>query len=254
MDFINFLLLLAVSFLSSIIGTMIGMAMLILPPVMIFMGIPVHVAVATARFSMVGIGVGNISRLSLKNKIQSKYAYPFAIAGVIGAIISSSFISIINEDWLRMIIGIFMLIISVLVLFEERLSLIRRKSRITKMQHFLSILGGLFVGSYIGIVGGGGATIIIFLLVVIYGLNFQDATINQKVATLPISIVTTVIFIYQGLIDYKLGVPLFLINIIGGWVGAWLLLKINSKWLKRILLPVIVFMALKLISSVTIGK
>ena len=247
MDVTSFILLLGISFLSAIIGTMVGMAMLIMPPVMIFFGVPVHAAIATARFSMVGQHIGNITKFSLKDRMQSRYVLPFAIAGVIGSIFGASFLIKINEELLKNTIGIFMIIISILILFEDFINPKERKPKITIKRHLLSVLGGLFIGGYLGIIGGGGATLIILLLALIYGLSFHDAIANQKAVTFPISIITTLIFIYQGLIDYNLGVPLFLANVIGGWLGAGLILKFKNIWLKRILVPVIVIMALKLI-------
>ena len=235
--------------MSSIIGTMIGTAMLFLPPTMIFLGIPVYTAVATSRFSMLGIGLGNMTKFSLKNKIQLKYVLPFAIAGVIGSVIGASYITKINAELLKKVIGILMIIVALLILFEGYIESRRKASKIKARHHFFSILSGVFIGAYIGIIGGGGATLIIFLLILIYGLSFQDALVNQKAVTLPISIITTIIFIYHGLIDYKLGLPLLAINMAGGWVGAGLVLKFNNTWLKRILVPVIVIMAVKLIVS-----
>jgi len=247
MDTLGFVLLLVVSFLSSIIGTMIGTAMLFLPPTMIFLGVPVYTAIATARFSMVGMGVGNITKFSLKDKIQFKYVLPFAIAGVIGSVMGASFMTKINAELLKRVIGVLMVIVALLIMFEGYIKPKKRAPKIKVKHHFLSILSGLFIGAYIGIIGGGGATLIIFLLILIYGLGFHDALVNQKVITLPISIITTIIFIYQGLIDYKLGLPLLATNVIGGWVGASLILKFNNAWLKRLLVPVIIIMAIKLI-------
>ena len=246
MEVISFVILLIVSFLSSIIGTMIGMAMLILPPTMIFLGIPVHTAIATARFSMVGIGIGNITKFSLKDKIQPRYVIPFAVAGVIGSLLGASFLTKINEELLKTIIGILMILVSLLILFEDKIKQKKTQSKIRIKHHFLSILSGLFIGSYIGIIGGGGATIVIFLLVLIYGLSFRDAVANQKAVTLPISIIATLVFISQGLIDYKLGIPLFLINILGGWIGAGLVLKFKNIWIKRILAPIVIIMGIML--------
>ncbi len=247
MDTLSFVVLLGVSFLSAVMGTMIGMAMLIVAPTMIFLGVPVHTAVATGRFSMVGIGIGNITKFSFNDKIRFKYAFPFAIAGVIGSIIGASSLIRIEENSLKTLIGVFMLAISVLILLEDIAKFSKKKPTITLKHHFLSIVLGLFIGAYIGILGGGGATVVILLLILIYGLDFKDAVANQKAITLPISIIATIIFIYQGLIDYKIGVPLFLVNIAGGWIGAALMLKFKSIWLKRIIVPIVLVMALKLI-------
>lgn len=108
---IDFIALLLIGFIDSVIGSM-GMAMLIIPPAMIFLGVPVHNSVATARFSMLGLNIGNVSRFSVKGKIKLKYAFPFATAAFIGAAIGASFMAKMDEkvlktikaEWLKLII------------------------------------------------------------------------------------------------------------------------------------------------------
>lgn len=241
------ILLMAVSFISAIIGTMIGSAMLILPPTMIFLGVPVYTAIATARFSMLGIAVGNLTKFSTKEKVEFRYVWPFAIAGVVGSFASASFMTQVDEGLLKTIVGILMIAISLLILAEDYVKPKGKKKKGAVVRHVLSVIAGLFIGAYIGLIGGGGATLIIFLLVLIYGLSFKEALVNQKAVTLPISIVTTIVFVYRGLIDYKIGAPLLLINVAGGWVGAAMILKFRNTWLKRILVPVIILMAVRLI-------
>ena len=247
MDTISFILLLAASFLSSIMGTMVGMAMVIMVPVMVFLGIPIHTAVATGRFSMIGIGLGNIRMLSRSQKIEPRFILPISISGIIGTLAGASFLKYLSENALENLIGIFIIGISILVLFEEKLRPKEKKHSITFKHHALSALAGLFLGSYVGIVGGGAATIMIFVLVLAYGLSFHQAVANQKAAILPISIAATLVFVYQGLIDYKIGIPLFIVNILGGYVGAILIMKFKPVWLKLILVPISIALAVKLI-------
>ncbi|MBI2652698.1 sulfite exporter TauE/SafE family protein [Candidatus Woesearchaeota archaeon] len=84
------------------------------------------------------------------------------------------------------------------------------------------------------------------MLILIYGLSFHNAVATQKAVTLPISIIATLVFMYQGIIDYSLGIPLFIVNIIGGWIGAGFLLRFSPLWLKRILVPISVILAIML--------
>lgn len=247
MDALSFVFLLLASFLSAIMGTMVGMAMVIMVPVMVFLGIPIHVAVATGRFSMIGIGLGNIRMLSRNQKMEPGYILPISIAGIIGTLLGASYLKYLSENALENIIGAFIIGISLLVLFEEKLRPKGVKRRITFKNHALSALAGLFLGGYVGIVGGGAATIMIFVLVLAYGLSFHQAVANQKAAILPISIIATLVFIYQGLIDYRIGIPLFIVNILGGYVGAILIMKFKPVWLKFILVPISIALALKLI-------
>lgn len=247
MDALSFVSLLTVSFLSAIMGTMVGMAMTVLLPVMIFLGIPAHTAVATGRFSAVGISLGNIGKFSRRQKIEMRYVLPFALAGIFGSLFGASFMVRIDEGALKKFIGIFMITVSLLVLLEDFLKPRFKKTRISHKHHVLSVLAGFFIGIYIGILGGGAATIVILLLILIYRLSFHDAVANQKAVTLPISLIATFVFMYQGLIDYRLGIPLFIVNIIGGWVGASLIMKFNPAWLKKVIVLISIALAIKLI-------
>ena len=135
MEMLSFALLLVVSFFLAIMGTMIGMAMLILLPVMLFLGIPVHTAVATGRFSMVGINLGNITKFSKNEKLRPRYFMAFAIAGVIGSLIGASFLTSFNEKALKTAIGIFMIIVSILVLLEDFVKPKKLHQKVTMKHH-----------------------------------------------------------------------------------------------------------------------
>lgn len=248
MDPLGYVILLATSFLASIIGGMMGMAMLIIPPVMIFLGVPIHVAIATGRFSMLGIAIGTVTTFSRKGMMRKEYFLVFAVAGMIGSLAGASSLAFIPERALYLLLGSFMILISIVMLFEEKIKKFHpEKGGITIRRHALSAIAGLLVGVYMGIIGGGGATIIIFLLVLIYGTTFHEALANQKAITLPISIVAALVFIAQGLIDYSLGIPMLLINVVGGVIGAHLVMKMKGPWLKVFLVPVTIAIGIKLI-------
>jgi len=248
MDIIGYAILLTTSFLASIIGGMMGMAMLILPPVMIFLGVPIHTAIATGRFAVLGISVGSIAMFSGKGMMRREYYLVFAVAGMIGSFAGASLLALIPERALYLLLGTFMILISIVMLFEEKIKKLHpAKGAITLRRHALSVGAGLLLGAYMGIIGGGAATIIIFLLVLIYGVTFHEALANQKAISLPITLVAALVFIMQGLIDYSLGIPMLLVNVAGGVIGAHLVMKLRGPWLKVILVPVTIAIGIKLI-------
>lgn len=250
MDPTGYLILLTVSFFAMIMGTLVGMAMIVLLPVMIFLGVPVHTAIATGRFSMLGGNVGTLATFTRQGRIHRKYILAFGIAGAFGALSGAYVLQYIGEQALMMMIGVFMILISLVIFFENGIKAFISKHHAAGpsfRHHALSALAGLFIGSYIGIIGGGGATLVIFCLVLIYGLNFHDAVANQKAITLPISIVATIVFIIQGAIDYSLAIPLLLVNLLGGIIGAQLIMKVSTVWIKRILVPITIILGIKLI-------
>lgn len=250
MDLTIYLILLSISFAAAVIGTIAGMAMLIMPPVMLFMGIPIHTAIATGRFSMLGITAGNIAAFTREGRIQGRYVLAFGIFGTFGALCTASFLLLVSEKLLITVIGAFMIMISLIVFFEDRIKKFigaHHASGPSIGHHAISAVAGFILGAYIGIIGGGAGTLLIFLLVLIYGLSFHDAVANQKMITLPISIVATAVFIIQGSIDYSLAIPLFVVNIFGGMIGAKLVNKVSPTWLKRILVPLMVALGIKML-------
>ena len=248
MDIIGYLILLTVSFSAAIIGTMMGMAMIIVIPVMVSLGVPIHTAIATGRFSMLGINVGNIAVFSKQRTMRKEYILSFAVAGAVGAFAGASSLSLISEGALKTIVGVCMILISIIVFFEEKIRQFHPgKTEITFRHHALSALAGLFIGSYIGVVGGGGATLIIFVLVLLYGVNFHQALANQKAISLPMSIIATLVFIVQGMIDYKLAIPMLITCVFGGMIGVRLVMRIKGHWLRNILVPVTIVLGLTLI-------
>jgi len=248
MDLIGYLILLTVCFFAAIIGTMMGMAMIIVIPVMVSLGVPIHTAIATGRFSMLGINMGNIVSFSRQKTMRREYILSFAVAGAIGAFAGASSLSLISEEALRIIVGVCMILISIIIFFEEKIRQFHPgKNEITFKHHSLSALAGLFIGSYIGVIGGGGATLVIFVLVLLYGLNFHQALANQKAITLPISLIATLVFIVQGMIDYRLAIPMLIANLFGGMIGVRVVMKMKGHWLRNILVPVTIVLGLMLI-------
>ena len=250
MDPLGYIILLIVCFIAAIIGTMMGMAMLIIPPILIFLGIPIHTAIATSRFSALGIGLGNISTFAKQGTMKKEYILPFAIGGVLGAISGALLMKGISERTLEILLGSFMVLISIVIFFDDRLKRIKPQlHEISWKHHLFGIVAGYVLGAYIGVIGGGAATIIIFLLVAIYGLNMHEALANQKAITFPITVVAAIVFVTQGLIDYWLAIPMLLANFAGGHVGVRLALKTRPTWLKNLLVPITILFGLWMISS-----
>ncbi|HSU26207.1 MAG TPA: sulfite exporter TauE/SafE family protein, partial [Pyrinomonadaceae bacterium] len=55
----------------------------------------------------------------------------------------------------------------------------------------------------------------------------------------------TLVFMWQGLVDYKLGLVLGLTMFVGAYVGAHYASKMNEIWLRRIFLTTVLLLAAK---------
>ncbi len=102
---------------------------------------------------------------------------------------------------------------------------------------FLGIYGGLYSGGYV--------TILTVVLVAFFGMSFTEAVGSTKLINIFSSSIATIIFMWQGLVDYKLGVILAVTMFIGGYAGAHYAAKMNDLWLKRIFLATVFLLAIK---------
>lgn len=74
-------------------------------------------------------------------------------------------------------------------------------------------------------------------------MTFVQAIATTKFINIFSSLSATMIFIAQGVVDYKLGIILGLAMFIGGIVGGNISLSLSNSWLQRIYLIVVGILA-----------
>ena len=94
----------------------------------------------------------------------------------------------------------------------------------------LGIYGGLYSGGYV--------TILTATLVAFFGMTYSEAVANTKFINVFSSLIATIVFMWQGLVDYKLGLILGVTMFLGAYAGAHFVIKLNDIWIRRIFLAV----------------
>ena len=103
--------------------------------------------------------------------------------------------------------------------------------KIKKWQIFLF---GALIGIINGFFGGGGGMVVVPLLNKMFGLEQKKAQATALFVILPISLVSTIVYLCYNSIDFSAGWPVIVGIIGGGVVGALLLNKLNNKVIKGI--------------------
>ncbi len=83
--------------------------------------------------------------------------------------------------------------------------------------------------------------------VAFFGMTFSEAVANTKFINIFSSSIATLIFMWQGLVDYRLGAILAVVMFVGAFAGAHFVTRINDLWLKRIFLTTVLLLAIKTI-------
>ncbi len=238
--------LILVFFATSTVGVVTGSNSLIAVPVMFQFGIDPKVAVATNMFGLTFMAVGGTLPFLNSGVLDRKRLPLLAVLTVCGSVLGALLVGILSSRAISLIVSASMILMTIF-------TLVRRKSGVEKADNLTAAaaytaLGLTFVlGIYGGLFSGGYVTMLTAVFVAFLGMTFTEAIANTKLINVFSSSVATLIFMWQGLVDYKLGLILGVTMFIAAFAGAKVVTKMNDLWLKRIFFTTVVLLAVKTI-------
>ena len=103
-----------------------------------------------------------------------------------------------------------------------------------KVKIWQILLFGALVGVINGFFGGGGGMVVVPLLNKLFGMEQKKAQATALFVILPISLVSTIVYLCHNSIHFAHCWPVILGIVGGGIVGAKLLNKLNNRAIKGI--------------------
>lgn len=104
-----------------------------------------------------------------------------------------------------------------------------------------AILTGAIAGLINGLFGGGGGMVVVPMLISLLGFVPKKAHATAILIILPLSIISGILYISFGNLEWSVGLPVAIGVTAGGVVGAFLLSKLSSKWVIIIFALVMAF-------------
>ena len=114
-----------------------------------------------------------------------------------------------------------------------------------KWRVVLTVIASLFVGVANGLFGGGGGMLVIPIFTVLLGLEEKIAHSSAILTILPLSIVSSIVYITQGNFTVPNGLWVGGGVILGGLIGTFVMKKLSNNALK------IVFYTLMIVAGVS---
>ena len=96
------------------------------------------------------------------------------------------------------------------------------------------LLFGALIGVINGFFGGGGGMVVVPLLNKMFGMEQKKAQATALFVILPISLVSTIVYLTNNSVHFSHCWPVILGIVVGGVVGAKLLNKLNNRTIKGI--------------------
>ncbi|MBV9216412.1 MAG: sulfite exporter TauE/SafE family protein [Acidobacteria bacterium] len=238
--------LIVIFFLTSVVGVVTGSNSLIAVPAMFQAGIEPRIAIATNMFGLLFMSIGATIPFVRKRKIDYTKITPFIGLTIAASAIGALLVGIISGSGLKLIVSTAMVAVALF-------SLLRHKTGVNDettpgkyakpLTYFLTFL----LGVYGGLFSGGYVTMLTAVCVGIYGMRYSEAVASTKLINVFSSGIATIVFMWQGLVDYKLGLILGVTMFVGAYAGAHYVTKLNDLWLRRIFLTTVLLLAAKTI-------
>lgn len=219
-------------------------------PAYLLAGIPAHNAIATNKLSSAcgtALATGRFIKNGLVNFVL---AIPAVISAIIGSYIGAHLSMRISERVLSIALLVLLPIVAFIVLNKkifkdngnEKIEL-NRKTVIT------TIISALVIGMYDGFYGPGTGTFLIIAFTVAANMGMKVANAQAKVINLTTNITSLTVFLLNGQVVVSLGLAAAVCNMIGGFLGAGLVMKNSSKIIRPVVIIVLIILAVNVVTG-----
>jgi uncharacterized membrane protein YfcA len=244
---LDLIILVLLFFLTSIVGVVTGSNSLITVPVMFQFGIDEKVAVATNMFGLTFMAIGGTIPFARQGSFKVRPLLPLVLLTIVGSALGAALVGLITNQAIKIIVSVAMIAVSIFTVVRHPRATSNGDGALQGTRSFsllvlvctfaLAIYGGLYSGGYV--------TILTAMLVAFAGMTFTESVAATKLINVFSSGIATLVFMWQGLVDYTLGAVLAVAMFAGAFVGAHYATKMNEVWLKRIFLTAVLLLAIK---------
>lgn len=250
----SLLILTSIFFLASTISVISGSTSLITVPVMFQFGIEPRTAIATNMLALTFMSLGGTLPFIGQGAIDSKRLPWLIILTLVGSLLGALLIFVLPSQSMPVIISFAMFVMAALSIFNQNKDI----DNLAKPPSRLSEIGGyvatFLLGIYGGFFSGGYVTLLTAAYVMLFRMTFLQAIATTKLINIFSSLMATIIFTSQRIVDYKLGCILGITMFMGGIIGAKISLKLSNLWLQRIYLMAIAILAFLTLRKYPIEK
>ncbi|HHI93062.1 MAG TPA: sulfite exporter TauE/SafE family protein [Gammaproteobacteria bacterium] len=249
MDWITQSLLLLISLVANIFSAFAGGgAGLLQFPVLIFLGLPFGVALATHKVASVALGIGATMRNLREGSLQRRLTLFIVSFGIPGVVIGASVILFVPDRSAEIALGLLTVGLGLYSVFKPELGQSVTQT-IQSLGHYLWGGAVLFcIGILNGSLTSGTGLFVTLWLVRWFGLDYKQAVAHTLVL---------VGLFWNGSGAITLGLigeirwdwlpALLLGSLMGGYIGAHLAITKGNRWIKRVFEVVTLAVGLKLI-------
>jgi uncharacterized protein len=242
---ILFVASLAANFFSALSG---GGAGLVQFPMLIFLGLPFGVALATHKVASVALGLGATLRHFRESHLERRFSLIILGAGLPGVVLGAATILQVPEKLATLLLGVLTLSLGLYSIFKPRLGMDYAPRNDTGMPLLTGMAGLFFVGFLNGSITSGTGLFLTLWLIRHFGLDYKRAVAYTLILCGVVWNGTGALVLgVLGTIAWDWMPALLAGSVIGGYLGSHVAIRKGNLWIKRSFEIVTILIGLKLI-------
>lgn len=249
MDYTQHLLLFVIAVVANWFSALAGGgAGLIQLPVLIFLGLPFSLALATHKVATVALGLGATARHLKEKHTIPKILILILSAGIPGVVLGAYWIIDVDDRLAEVILGLLTLSLALYSVMKPEFGLKSEQLHRDIKGVLIGALGLFIIGISNGALSAGSGLFVTLWLVYWFGLDYRLAVAHTLIAVglgwnasgaLTMTLMTEVKWDWLP--------ALILGSLVGGYLGAHSSIKAGSLWIKRCYELVTFIVAIKLL-------
>lgn len=242
---ILFVASLAANFFSALSG---GGAGLIQFPILIFLGLPFGVALATHKVASVALGLGATLRHFRESHLERRFSLIILGAGLPGVVLGAATILQVPEKLATLLLGVLTLSLGLYSIFKPRLGMDYAPRNDRGVPLLAGMAGLFFVGFLNGSITSGTGLFLTLWLIRHFGLDYKRAVAYTLILCGVVWNGTGALVLgVLGTIAWDWMPALLAGSVIGGYLGSHVAIRKGNLWIKRSFEIVTILIGFKLI-------
>lgn len=248
----HLLLLIAVpitGFAAGFVNTLAGNGSLLTLPVLILLGLPANVANGTNRVGVLLQNVVAVTTFRRHGALDTTGAWRLVAPAVLGSLVGAALAVDLNEALLRKIIAALMLVmLGIMLLKPERWMAEHPGERWLPAWAELAMV--FAIGVYGGFIQAGVGIFLVTGLVLGSGFTLVTANALKNLIVLILTVAALAVFVVNDQVRWELGLLLAAGQATGAWVAVRMAVKRGARFVRSIVIVVIVVAASALFAGV----
>jgi uncharacterized membrane protein YfcA len=233
-----------VAFVAGTVDAIGGGGGLLTLPALLAAGIPPHFALGTNKGQSIWGTFAALTRYARAGMIDGRRAIWMFPLGFAGSLMGARLVLLIEPAVLRPIVLGLLVVVAAFLAFRRTPA--PRELVATQRQFIAVCVLAFLLGGYDGFFGPGTGTFLIVGFVTILGSSLAHASAEAKVVNGASNLAAIATFATKGVVIWSVALPMAAAQIAAGTLGAHLAIKGGDKWIRRVVLLIVIGFVTKL--------